>query len=324
MPIDLKSMGQSAQDFLKQMLPFLVQEQYKYKYIDYQTKKWLEKSLTEYEAYGKVQEEAQNRAAMNAIFGDVSDVLKPAVKGMPFPGMEFIKRGKQYGLPMGDLTVPPEEEKQDLLANYQQAAMPLIMARMTEKQPSEEDVARALNTFGFATVETLIGDFAGDMLKKVEQGLRAREISVSEELVPTRKYEAETARAKVDIEKKGGQTAKEIQAEIRKLSNDRDTQVQKYTGIGSPTGIIWDEQAAVIAAKIGKIDRRLKEIEKLTGRQILPREEDYMTFEKMARENISSERPIDWGAAMIIGFDMYWLLNLAKELGVTIRPEDKK
>ncbi|HEC60736.1 hypothetical protein LCGC14_0461030 [marine sediment metagenome] len=316
MAIDLKSLGKGASDFLKQMLPFLVQEQYKYKYIDYQTKAWLEKSMKEYEAYGKIQSDLQKQSAMNAIFGDVSDVMKGGVKGRPFPGMEFIKRGQQFGLPMGELNIPPEEEQQELLAGYQQAAMPLVMARMSGKKPSEEDVATALNMFGFDTVETLIGDFAGDMLKRVEQGLRAREVSVQEQLIPTRKFEAETSRAKVDIEKKGGQTAKEIQAEIRKLSNDRDTQVAKYTGIGSPTGIIFDNQARVIAAKIGKIDRRLKEIEQMTGRQILPREEDYATFEKMARENVAAGRDIDWEQAMIIGFDIYWILTLQKELRI--------
>lgn len=316
MPIDLKSLGQGAQDFLKQFLPFLVQEQYKYKYIDYQTQAWLAKSMKEYEAYGKVQEEAQSRAAMNAIFGDVSDVMKGGVKGMPFPGMEFIKRGQQYGLPMGDLAIPPEEEQQDLMASYQQAALPLIMARMTEKQPSEEDVTRALTVFGFDAVETLIGDFAGDMLKRIEQDLRAREVSVEEQLIPTRKYEAETSRAKVDITKKGGQTAKEIQAEIRKLSNDRDTQLQKLTGIGSPTGRVFGDQTRIIAAKISKIDRRLKEIEVQTGQQILPREEDYVMFEKMARENVAAGREIDWQQALIIGFDIYWIQKLQKELGI--------
>ncbi len=316
MPINLESMGQGAQKFLRQFLPYLAQQAQQRKMLDYQAKVWLEKSLKEYETYGGVQSDLQNQAAMNAIFGDVSDVMKGGVKGMPFPGGEFIRRGQKYGLPMGELTAPPPEEEQADLAEYQQAAMPLIMARMTEKQPSEEDVANALGVFGFEAVETLIGDFAGDMLKRVEQGLRAREITVSEELVPTRKYEAETSRAKVDIEKVGGQTAKEIQAEIRKLSNDRDTQVQKYTGIGSPTGIIFDNQARVIAAKIGKIDRRLKEIENQTGQQILPREEDYATFEKMARENVAAGRDIDWEQAMIIGFDVYWILTLQKELGI--------
>ena len=217
---------------------------------------------------------------------------------------------------MGDLAVPPEEEQQDLLASFQQAAMPLIMARMTQKQPSEENVARGLEALGFEAVESLIGDFAGDMLKRIEQDLRSREVSVQEQLVPTRKYEAETSRAKVDIEKKGGQTAKEIQSEIRKLSNDRDTQLQKLTGIGSPTGRVFGDQTRVIAAKISKIDRRLKEIEAQTGQQILPREEDYVTFEKMARENVAAGREIDWQQALIIGFDIYWIQTLQKELGI--------
>ncbi len=316
MPIDLKSLGQGAQDFLKKFLPYLAQQNMQKKMLDYQAKVWLEKSLKEYEAYGGVQSDLQKQSAINAIFGDISDVMKGGVKGMPFPGMEFIKRGQQYGLPMGDVAVPPEEEQQDLMAGYQQAALPLIMARMTQKQPSEEDVTKALDMFGFDAVETLIGDFAGDMLKRIEQGLRAREITVSEQLVPTRKYEAETSRAKVDIEKKGGQTAKEIQSEIRKLSNDRDTQLQKLTGVGSPTGRYRGDQLKVIAAKVSKIDRRLKEIETLTGQQILPQEEDYVTFEKMARENIAAGREIDWQQALIIGFDIYWIQKLQKELGI--------
>ncbi len=316
MPIDLKSLGQQAQNFLRQFLPYLAQQAQQRKMVDYQAKVWLQKSQKEYEAYGKVQSDLQKQSAINAIFGDISDVMKGGVKGMPFPGIEFIKRGQQYGLPMGDVAAPPEEEQQALLENFQQAAMPLIMARMTQKQPSEENVARGLEALGFEAVESLIGDFAGDMLKRVEQGLRAREITVSEQLVPTRKYEAETSRAKVDIEKKGGQTAKEIQSEIRKLSNDRDTQLQKLTGIGSPTGRVFGDQTKVIAAKISKIDRRLKEIEAQTGQQILPREEDYVTFEKMARENVAAGREIDWQQALIIGFDIYWIQKLQKELGI--------
>jgi len=316
MPIDLKSLGAGAQNFLKQMLPFLTQQRFQRENLDYQVKAWLEKSMKEYEAYGGIQEKLQKQAAINAIFGDVSDVMKGGVKGMPFPGMEFIKRGQQYGLPMGELAAPPEEEQQVLLENFQQAAMPLIMARMSKQQPSEENVAMGLETLGFEAVDALIGDFAGDLLKREEQKLRAREVSVQEQLIPTRKYEAETSRAKVDIEKKGGQTAKEIQAEVKKLSNDRDTQLQKLTGVGSPTGRIYGSQSKVIAAKISKIDRRLKEIEQLTGRQILPREEDYVTFEKMARENVAAGRGIDWQQALIIGFDVYWIQALQKKLGI--------
>lgn len=316
MPIDLRNLGQGAQTFLKQFLPYLAQQAQQRKMVEFQADTWLQKTLKEYSAYGDIQSKQQNAALMNAIFGDLSDVMKDAVKGKPFPGQEFIQRGKQFGLPMGDLALPPEAEQAAAGDQYKAAALPLIMARMTKKQPSEEDVTAALSVFGFEAVESLIGDFAGDVLKRAEQDLRRGELGVSQALVPIRKGEAATSAARVSIEKKGGQTAKEIQAEVKKLSNDRDTQVQKLTGIGSPTGIIFDNQARVISAKIGKLDKRLREIEQLTGRQILPSEEDYATFEKMATENVAEGREIDWEAALILMFDIYWIRSLQKKLGI--------
>lgn len=315
----IRRLGSGATNFLNQMLPYMTQQGMQRDMIDYQAKTWLEKTLKEYGAYGELQTKQQQQAMMNSLFGDLSDAIKGGVKGSPFPGMEYITRADKYGLDLGDVTAPPEEERTGMMEDYQAAALPLIMARLSGQQPSDEDVQDALRVFGFEAVEALVGEFAGDVLKRAEQGLRGGELEVSRALIPVRTMEAETSRKKMEIEGVGERTPKELRTEITKLQNDRDTQVQKWTGVGSPLGTFSADQQRSIAAKVSKIDMRIREIEQITGKQVLPGPEEHEMFKKMATENVAANKDIDWQQAMIMGFDIYWILNLAKELGVSLR-----
>jgi len=321
MPIDLKSIGQGAQKFLAQMLPYITQQKFQKEMLDYQTKAWLEKSLKEYEAYGGIQEKLQRQSQLNAIFGDLSGVISKGVEDSPYPGIEYVKRGQQLGIPMGDIQAPTPEIEGDMTAQYQAVALPLIMARLSNQQPTEEQVSKAIGMFGQDAVYSMIGDFAGDVTKRKEQGLRGREIGVQEQTVPIRRKEAETSAGNLDLESKGGKSLKEIQAEITKLSNERDTQVQKSTGIGSPFGALTSSQGKVVAAKIAKIDMRLRQIEELTGQKILPGQEEYAMFQKMAQENMQRGLEINWEQALILGYDIYWLKELQDSIGA---PGQKK
>lgn len=303
MALDLRSLGKGAEDFLKRMLPYLVQQKFQKQMLDYQAQTWLEKSLKEYEAYGGVQERLQKQAALNAIFGDLSDVLKAGVEGAPFPGIEYIQKGKAFGLPMGELAAPPEEEITGLQEQYQQAAMPLIMARLTEQQPSQEDVTRALTVFGRKAVEAQIGDFAGEVIKRAEQDLRAGELKVAEARVPIERYEAETKRieAGVSVAKLSDQERKDWISFVEDIEDHLRAEGVKGTSLTEleraqfGQGKIMDPLSAENRGKaytfLGQIRAKLIKNQKLTDGEI--------RFLTMVRSSAQIGRPLEEGGGLV-------------------------
>jgi len=59
----------------------------------------------------------------------------------------------------------------------------------------------------------------------------------------------------------------------------------------------------------------------MTGQKILPGQEDYAMFQKMAQENVQRGLDINWEQALILGYDVYWLQKLQETLGIEIKKE---
>jgi len=303
MPIDIRKLGRGAEGFLKNMLPYLVRQKFQKQMLDYQAQTWLEKSLKEYEAYGGVQEKLQSQAAMNAIFGDISDAIKGGVKGAPYPGMEFIERGQRYGLPMGEVTLPPEEERIGLQDQYRQAAMPLIMARMSGQKPSQEDVTKGLTVFGRDAVYEQIGDFAEDVIKRAEQDLRAGELRVTEAQIPIKRYEAETKRIEtgISLAKLSDQERKDWISFVEDIEDHLRAEGIKGTSLTEAEraqfgqGKIMDPLSAANRGKaytfLGEIRAKLIKNQKLTDGEI--------RFLTMVRSSAQIEKPPEEGGGLV-------------------------
>jgi hypothetical protein len=301
---------------VNQYMPMLVQYLLQNQQTREQARMWLEKSLREYQAYG---EEQRKTAAQQSSQDLIKALLNPDFfKGQSLPGLSMLEYAAKYFPSILAKTgttytrgegVPQMEDALSALAQ---------ISRLRQAgEPIPEELARSVASFFGPGV---LGENVADIVKQKEgaaqRAVKGRELDIEEKRIPLLEREVGAREAEIGLEKAGGKTAKELKKDKEKLMDDRDTQVQKLFGVGVSTlaGQLSADQAAVIMAKIDKIDRTLKGLEKKVGEKLLPDQSDHEEFLRQAQVAIQSGGTVNWQLAAMRGFNIYWLNQVREQL----------
>jgi hypothetical protein len=308
---DLSRILKTIEQYMPSLVEYLLQNQ--------QTREnariWLEKSLQE----SRFKNEEQRKTAAQQFTNElVKAFLNPEFfKPQTLPGLSMLEHASRY-FPEALAQTGTTYTRGEGVPQIENALSALAqISRLRQAgEPIPEETARSVASFFGPGV---LGENVADIVKQKEgaaqRAVKGRELDIEEKRIPLLEREVGAREAEIGLEKAGGKTAKELKKDKDKLMEDRDSQVQKLFGVGVSTlaGKLDPEQAAVIMAKIDKIDRALKEMEKKTGEKLLPDESDHEEFLKQAQSAIQNGGSVNWQLAAMRGFDVYWL-NKVREL----------
>jgi len=286
---------QDFHKFMENFVKMLVQQGFE----EDRVRRWLQKSLREYQELGKLQTKQAQESRMTSLLNRLFGVTAEGVKGKDYPEADFLESLRGMGIPGMEIPAVPSD-----YADKKQAIGDIVrqfaISREAGEFPAESIIEDGTQFFGSkAMLDLLDKYFKGEMRKD--------EITGAEDL---RKIEWE----KVKIRKKGEKTNKELKEDLEDLEDERDDCVEKLTKAGGPIEEEDVKMQQFYIAKIDKINGEIKKLEGKLGEKLLPTEEDKKKFEERARANTAAGRPIDWSFALLEGFPADWLIKLMKEL----------
>jgi hypothetical protein len=315
-------MQSSFEKFMSEFIPVLLQM----KLEKDRMKGWLEKSLTEYQAYGQQQKELMSEGSKKQVLETILNVLQEGSKGRPYPGTYLRK--EMTGLLPAEMTsqLPtlPEAEPviQDKMTAAQEAAGRILIAQQSNQPVDENDLGIMIDAFGInepteivKAIQQGIGEEAGRgiRLKEIEDAIKGRKVQERE--LGIREQELGVAKEKVGLTKYAGKTSKELEKELKKLQADRTTAAEKLVGIGMPTGISTRKQRDFINTRIQAINNEIMQVGmKLGKKNVLPTDQDYTEFQNRALASKKAGMKINWDAAILQGFDPAWLEELRTKI----------
>jgi len=246
-------MAQRSQDMWNMILPYIISRRFEKQRIE----DYLQKSLTEYEAYGNVQKEIQDRAILNRL---LESFFEPSMfKDYPYQAYAYADMMKKI-LPSHltkQLNLPDNYES--MIRTAQEATARSVQS-MQETQPlKQEDIATLVRGYGHK--------MPSDMVKQIQKiegevagrGVREKELGVEKEKI-------QLERDKLEFEK-GGKGKESLKERLLNLGKKETIFANKLkeTEAYSIEGEEGDEFKKVAADLEGVRKERLNIINQLIG-----------------------------------------------------------
>lgn len=270
--------------FMAEFVPMLVKQ----KQEEERVRRWLEKSLKEYEAYGA----QQSKLAEQGFQYDVLlQLLKSAAKGTEAsdrPGLELLRRLQTMGAAEKYPGLPTitGEQYETTMKPYGDLGAALASAVKEAAYPEEETAIAATRLKGLDFLKEY-----HDLLEKVTTGkeqmeMRGRELEektagreLAEKELGVRKEELEVEKGK----QKGKKTPKELKKELNTKVKERNSFIEKY--FKGPYGSTMEEkikkvQDPFLLAQVERLTEDINKLREQTGFKIPEKYREIVSYLK--------------------------------------------
>lgn len=247
--------------FMAQFMPILLRQ----KYQEDQVRMWLEKSLAEYEAYGKTQEETQNRSLQNAI---IEALVKSGLKGaedLDRPLLGGIERLGEAGVGEAypELRLPtPQTSYEESIKPYQDLASDYVSSQMGKRLPEAKAIMNSIKLRGSSSLDEWVKDVMKSQQEKKAMDVRGQELGekkksreLAEKTLGQREKEYET-------ETKGGRKKSDLTKDLTKLRENRWKAIEDIEAMDEE---IDEKEYKALRSKIFNMNTEIKSLKKKTG-----------------------------------------------------------
>jgi len=242
--------------FMTKFVPMLLQQ----KFQEEQVKRWLEKSLQEYEAYGKQQEEVQNRALMNTI---IELFVKQGMKGaedLDLPLLGGLERLKQTGVGEAypELRLPtPTTTYEEATKPFQELASQYVASQEGVRMPEAQAIINAIRLKGSDFLTDWVKEVAETKQKEAEREVRKGELTETEESRKLREKELTQRKKEYVAGEKGEKKTSELADDLEELSNERWEAISDIADLDPD---IDEDKYKTIKSKILNLNDKIKSL----------------------------------------------------------------
>ena len=206
------------------LMPMILQQEMEKQRVRDEAQVWLGNKLQEYKAYGGLQEEENKRGQLRDLF---NKIIQPEFyKNYPDAAYRMVEAVKQQFPELGKELFLPEDFP-GMKAKGDEAATRIAIAKQAGTDISPEDLKIYAQSRGITEPLATVGEITKARAEAASLGQRQAETTQAEKLIPLRKREVAAREAEVGLAKTGKPTPKELKADLEKVTNKRQSAIEK-------------------------------------------------------------------------------------------------
>jgi hypothetical protein len=246
---------------LNQLIPMLYQR----KMQEEQVRRWLEKSLAEYEAWGKQQETVQNRSLQNAITEMIVKLGLEGAQDLDRPVLGGLERLEEAGVGEAypELRLPtPRTSYEEAVIPYQDLAKSLVESKEGMRLPEAQAIINAIRLKGSDFLDEWVKDVVKTQQAEKERGIRAGELKEKEKSRQLSEKELAQREKEFKGETGKGKKKTDLEKDLDNLSEDRWTAIEDIEDLDPE---IDEEKYKTLKSKILNLNTKIKSLKEKVG-----------------------------------------------------------